>query len=101
MKQGKSSKINKNPIYERGDDNMTHTNGAKKPRHETQPEPLSSQEDSVIHEDLLPIQRIEGGGPPKRVDFSTLPKPIRYFGYFLVAAAVIMAVMAAVVSLFR
>lgn len=81
---------------------MTHTNGEKKPRHETQPEPiLSSQEDSVIHEDLLPIQRIEGGGPPKRVDFSTLPKPIRYFGYFFVAAAVIMAVMAAVVSLFR
>lgn len=81
---------------------MVDANGEHKLRHATQPEPLlPTQENTIIHEELLPIQRIEGGGPPKRADFNTLPKPIRYFGYFLVAAAVVMAVMAAVVTLFR
>lgn len=70
--------------------------------HETEPEPVRINRDHpVIHEDLLPIQSIEGGGPPKKVVFSTLPKPIRYFGYFFVAVLVAMAVMTAVVSLFR
>lgn len=33
-------------------------------------------------------QRIEGGGPPKKVDLNQLPKPLRIFGYGAIAAVV-------------
>lgn len=31
---------------------------------------------SYIDDQLLSMQRIEGGGPPKRIDLKTMPKPV-------------------------
>jgi hypothetical protein len=44
---------------------------------------------SVVHDGELPrsmiegAQRIEGGGPPQRGDVSGLPKPVKWFAYFV------------------
>lgn len=61
---------------------MTNQNSENK-THETQQSlPFNHEPAAVtVNQDLLPIQIIEAGGPPKKVDYSTLPKPIRIFGY--------------------
>ncbi|MEK4850655.1 hypothetical protein NST04_12490 [Paenibacillus sp. FSL H7-0756] len=43
-------------------------------------------EDSAgyIDEQLLPQQLIEGGGPLRRVDLTSLPVPVKYIGYMIV-----------------
>ncbi|MHA7966788.1 hypothetical protein ACX93W_21995 [Paenibacillus sp. CAU 1782] len=45
-----------------------------------------------IHSMMEDAQRIEGAGPPKKVDFRTLPKPLRIFGYCVIALLVAMLV---------
>ncbi|WP_405115827.1 hypothetical protein MHH28_13880 [Paenibacillus sp. FSL K6-1217] len=37
-----------------------------------------------IDEQLLPQQLIEGGGPFRRVDLTSLPGPVKYIGYMIV-----------------
>lgn len=56
---------------------------------------------SFIDDQLLPMQRIEGGGPPKRIDLSTMPKPLRIFGYFFFAFILIMFLAILFVSIFK
>lgn len=71
--------------------------------HETQKTPpdYAQDEQTVVNEDLLPLQNIEGGGPPRKVYLNTLPRPIRFFGYFLMCAAFVMLILAAIVTVFR
>jgi hypothetical protein len=33
---------------------------------------------------------ISSGGPPKKVDWNLMPKPVRYFGYFFVGCIILM-----------
>ncbi|KRE35292.1 MULTISPECIES: hypothetical protein [Bacteria] len=72
--------------------------------HETQSnesEILNSTNTSFIDDQLLPMQKIEGGGPPKRIDLSTMPKPLRILGYFFFAFILIMFLVSLFVSIFK
>jgi hypothetical protein len=63
--------------------------------HETQSDTNYSEvEITQVHSMIEDAQRIEGGGPPKKVDFKSLPKPIRIFGYFFITMMIIMFVFA-------
>lgn len=63
--------------------------------HETQSDTnYSDAETTQVHSMIEEAQRIEGGGPPKKVDFKSLPKPIRIFGYFFITMMIIMVVFA-------
>ncbi|AFH66141.1 hypothetical protein ACVNS2_36270 [Paenibacillus caseinilyticus] len=69
-------------------------------QHET--EPVAGVQDLVqtipLMEELAEIQQIEGGGPPKPADLSAMPRPVRWFGYFVMAAVVGMALAALVLT---
>ncbi|MWC29398.1 hypothetical protein [Paenibacillus sp. MMS18-CY102] len=69
--------------------------------HETQGAYEGRLETAYNNETLLPMQAIESGGSPKRVDFSAMPAPIRYFGYFFMTAGAVFALAVVFVSLFR
>lgn len=59
------------------------------PIHQTQPAEQVGQnllEERAVLEQLRDSQRIEGGGPPRPVDFEAMPAPVRLFGYFFIAA---------------
>lgn len=60
-----------------------------------------STDSSYIDDQMLPMQRIEGGGPIKKIDLSTMPKPLRIFGYFFFACMIIMLLATLFVSLFK
>ncbi|MDQ6420216.1 hypothetical protein RB620_12290 [Paenibacillus sp. LHD-117] len=49
--------------------------------HETQPERLSAPEEPYRDPNMETIQRVEGGGPIRKVNMEQMPKPLRYFGY--------------------
>lgn len=70
---------------------MTYRSDGKH-THESQPaENKAYNEQVTVSEELLPIQRIEGGGPPRPVKYERLPRPLRIFGYavtiFMIACA--------------
>lgn len=47
-------------------------------QHETQQlTDYTEAQNKEIHSMMEDAQRIEGAGPPKKVDFRTLPKPLR------------------------
>ncbi|WP_274648782.1 hypothetical protein [Paenibacillus humicola] len=70
--------------------------------HETQPD-----QDNLYHnepyvdENFRPIQNIEGGGPMKKIDFNTMPRPLKVFGYFFFAIIILMGIAAIVISFLR
>jgi hypothetical protein len=70
--------------------------------HETQPEKehLSSN-DHYVDENLRSIQSIEGGAPMKRIDMNSMPRPIRFFGYFVFSMLVLMGVVAVLIKFIR
>jgi hypothetical protein len=70
--------------------------------HETQPdkEPIENN-GQVVNEMIREIQIIEGGGPPKKVDWNSMPKPVRYFGYFFVGCIILMGVFVIIFALFH
>lgn len=72
--------------------------------HETksnETEQLKSTNSSFVDDQVLPLQRIEGGGAPKRIDLSTMPKPLRIFGYFFFAFMIVMLLAILFVSIFK
>jgi hypothetical protein len=69
--------------------------------HETQAVREIQEEPQYVDEQLLPMQRIEGGGPIKRVPLHTMPAPLRIFGYLFLGFMALMGVMALVVTFFR
>ncbi|WP_051775592.1 hypothetical protein [Paenibacillus tyrfis] len=74
----------------------------KRKIHETQQVP-STQEmtQGGVDEQLLELQRIEGNGPPKKVVWNNLPKPIRIFGYFIVICMFFMIIVGIVMTIFK
>jgi hypothetical protein len=74
----------------------------KKMMHETQSvEAIVENPKVYIDEQLLPLQRIDGTGPPNKIDLNTLPKPLRIFGYALFVGAILMLLLLGYVSFFR
>ncbi|WP_214626649.1 hypothetical protein [Paenibacillus agaridevorans] len=49
--------------------------------HETQPETERAVDETYKDMNMDGIQRVEGGGPIRKVNMREMPKPIRYFGY--------------------
>lgn len=70
--------------------------------HETQSEKehLYSN-DNYVDENLRSIQSIEGGGPMKKIDLNSLPRPLKIFGYFVFSIIVLMGAVAVLISFIR
>lgn len=62
----------------------------------------NDQEDQYyVDEQLRPMQQIEGGGGPKKVNLQSMPKPVRYFGYFFVIGVPILLLVLVIISFFK
>jgi hypothetical protein len=70
--------------------------------HKTQPEKehLYSN-DNYVDENLSSIQSIEGGGPIKKIDLNSMPRPLKIFGYFAFSIFVLMGAVAVLISFIR
>jgi hypothetical protein len=68
--------------------------------HETQPEreQVQPKAEHYVDEQLYPLQNIEGGGSIKKIDLSTMPRPIRFIGYFIISVAVLIGASVLLVS---
>ncbi|MGO4537647.1 hypothetical protein [Paenibacillus sp. 2TAB19] len=73
--------------------------------HETQSEKQETRDVfsnvNDIDENLRSIQQIEGGGPIRKVDLRTMPRPLRIFGYFFISVIVLMGAAVVVISFVR
>ncbi|MBP1993752.1 hypothetical protein [Paenibacillus eucommiae] len=70
--------------------------------HETEPDPVYfNQENQALDTELLPMQSIEGAGPPRKVDLSTLPRPLRAFHVFILIFSLVMVLSVVFVTIFR
>lgn len=70
--------------------------------HETQPEKEKLyNNDNFVDEDLRSIQNIEGGGPIKKIDLNTMPRPLKIFGYFFFSILVIFGAATVLISFLR
>ncbi|KRE47780.1 hypothetical protein [Paenibacillus sp. Soil522] len=70
--------------------------------HETQPEKEHLyNNDNYVDENLRSIQNIEGGGPLKKIDLNTMPRPLKVFGYFLFSILMLMGAAAVLISFIR
>ncbi len=62
-------------------------------QHETQQlTDYTEARNKMNHSMMEDAQRIEGAGPPQKTDFRTLPKPLRIFGYCVIALLAAMLV---------
>jgi len=70
--------------------------------HETQPDshPITNNGHTVVNEMIEEAQRIEGGGPPRKVDLRTMPTPIKFFGYFFISCVIIMGIVVIFIMIF-
>ncbi|WP_317979650.1 hypothetical protein [Paenibacillus glycanilyticus] len=70
--------------------------------HETNPEKeYLYTDDNYVDENLRSIQNIEGGGPLKKVDLRSMPRPLRILGYFLFSIIVLMGASVVLISFIR
>ncbi|MGO4698947.1 hypothetical protein AB4Z50_32330 [Paenibacillus sp. 2TAB26] len=70
--------------------------------HETQPEKEHSySNDNYVDENLRSIQSVEGGGPMKKIDLNSMPRPLKIFGYFVFLILVLMGAVAVLISFIR
>ncbi|MGG4034309.1 hypothetical protein ABEV74_11500 [Paenibacillus cisolokensis] len=69
--------------------------------HESQPETERHEQQNYVDENLLPMQQIEGGGPPKKIDLKSMPRPLRIFGYFFMGTIILMVLLSLFVTFFR
>ncbi|NIK71390.1 hypothetical protein [Paenibacillus sp. BK720] len=68
--------------------------------HETQPQ-REQIHPQYVDEQLYPLQNVEGGGPLRKPDLSTMPRPIRVIGFLIITSSVIIAASVILVDLFR
>jgi hypothetical protein len=74
----------------------------KQKTHETQPEKEKLYNtEYYVDENLRSIQNIESGGPMRKIDLNSMPRPLRIFGYCFVTALVLMLIAICYVSIFR
>lgn len=70
--------------------------------HETQPEKEKLyKNDNFVDEDLRSIQNIQGGGPIKKIDLNTMPRPLKIFGYFFFSILVLFGAATVLISFLR
>ncbi|WP_058301406.1 hypothetical protein [Gorillibacterium timonense] len=71
--------------------------------HESQSGEKNISEESVAYVDpqLEELARITGGGPMKKTDLATMPKPLRYFGYFVMTVFILMVAIGFYFSFFK
>lgn len=70
--------------------------------HETQPEKEHLHSNyNYLDENLRSIQSIEGGGPMKKIDLNSMPRPLKIFGYFVFSILVLMVAVAVLISFIR
>jgi hypothetical protein len=53
------------------------------------------------NENLGSIQNIEGGGPMKKIDLNSMPRPLKNFGYFVFSIILLMGGVAFLISFIR
>lgn len=66
--------------------------------HETKPDREILPFRTFGDDQLAPMQRIEGGGPPKPIVLHDMPRPLRALGYGLRLVLLLMPVIAIVAS---
>lgn len=70
--------------------------------HKTQPEKEHSySDDNYVDENLRSIQSIEGGGPMKKIDLNSMPRPLKIFSYFVFSILVLMGAVVVLISFIR
>jgi len=70
--------------------------------HETQSTESYKNEDSIsINPFFEDAQRIEGGLPKKKVQWNTMPKPVRVIGKIFIGAFVVMSIVVIIVSFIK
>ncbi len=69
--------------------------------HETQPDRPNDPNDTNVDNLLADYQKIESGGPIKKIDFQAMPTPVKYFGYFFIAVVITMALVLIGISVFK
>jgi hypothetical protein len=69
--------------------------------HETQPDKQNDPNDTYVDNLLAGYQKIEGGGPIKKINLKAMPTPVRYFGYFFITVAVSMVLILIGISIFK
>ncbi|SFE60385.1 hypothetical protein SAMN05216378_3694 [Paenibacillus catalpae] len=70
--------------------------------HETNPEKeYLYTDDNYVDENLRSIQNIEGGGPLRKVDLHSMPRPLRILGYFLFSIILLMGASVVLISFIR
>ncbi|CAH1195993.1 hypothetical protein PAECIP111892_02142 [Paenibacillus auburnensis] len=62
---------------------------------------VTERQTAYIDDQLLPQQKIEAGGPPRRVDLDTLPAPIRYIGYAVMFGIPVLFLVLIIVSFIK
>lgn len=74
-----------------------------KPLHEVQPEPVRVETETEYYSnpELRELQQIHSGGPCKKADLSSMPSPIRYFGYFIFTSATLMLIIGLLIQFFK
>ena len=74
----------------------------RKDLHLSVPEkPAIQEQDGWIDSHMAEAQRIEGGGPRKKIVVSQLPRPIRIFAYGFMAITIMMLIMTLIVSIWK
>lgn len=61
---------------------------------------IGSESQAYIDPHLSELQNITSGGPPKKADLHSMPRAVRYFGYFFISIMVIMVFFALYFNLF-
>lgn len=73
----------------------------RKQHHATQPNPILVPEEQYVDSQLVQLQRIEGGGPPRKVNLQTFPTWLRYGGYGFLALMIFFSLVCIIASAIR
>lgn len=60
-----------------------------------------TEDSGYVDEQLRPLQQIEGGGGPKKVYLKSMPKPVRYFGYFFLFIVPLLMIALVIISFLK
>jgi hypothetical protein len=69
--------------------------------HETQPDKPIVPNDANVDNLLAGYQKIEAGGPIRKIDLQAMPAPVRYFGYFFFTVIIVAVLFFIGISIFK
>ncbi|WP_223066644.1 hypothetical protein [Paenibacillus caui] len=67
----------------------------------TEPLIIAEQQEGYVDEHLRPLQQIEGGGGPKKINLESMPKPTRYLGYIFLYIIPVLLIILVMISFIR